>query len=120
MMYEVRRGGENLDTLEASDFKVFDDTLYDFKYVRKTVSEKEKAAPLGSNSMCHGVIPFLDLADGFNPGEYFDWYLTLLPKEPNKKDNKRYLFPKPRQVSNKFNPHDAEARLFEPNMKGKF
>ena len=34
MMYEVRRGVENLDVLEATQFKVFEDDLYDFKYIR--------------------------------------------------------------------------------------
>ena len=37
MMYEVRRGVENLDVLEATHFKVFDDDLYDFKYIRSII-----------------------------------------------------------------------------------
>ena len=34
MMYEVRRGVENLDSLEATDFQVFDDDIYNFQYIR--------------------------------------------------------------------------------------
>ena len=43
-MFEVRRGGENMDNLVADDFKIFGNEVLEFKYIRKCVSEKEKAA----------------------------------------------------------------------------
>ena len=107
-----------MEFLEADHFQVFDDRLYDFKYIRKCVSEAEKNAPQGSNSKCHGVIPFIDLAEGFNPGSLFQFYLSTLPEEKHRKDQKKYLFPKPRKPSKKFNPHNPNERLFEINQKG--
>ena len=78
-LYEVRRGGEGLEELKKKDFDVIEDRIYDFKYIRKVESEKEKNHKEGSNSSCHGVIPFLDLAEGFNPGEYMEFYMSLVP-----------------------------------------
>ena len=66
-LWEVRRGGENLENLKKKDFSVIEDNIFDFKYVRKTQSEKEKNQQEGSNSTCHGVIPFINLTDLFNP-----------------------------------------------------
>ena len=47
------------------------DEQFEFNYIRKVVSEAEKNQQGGSNSRCHGVIPFLHLAAGFNPGAFF-------------------------------------------------
>lgn len=53
----------------------------------------------------------MDISDGFNPGEYFEFYMSFLPEGG-------YLFPKPRAASLKFKIHDAEEKtLFEANRK---
>ena len=118
VMFKVRRGVENLENLEVSDFKEFKDHLWDFQYIKKVVSETEKNNPMGSNTRCHGVIPDLLIANCFNPFELFQLYKTLLPDVPNCKTKKIYLFPKPRNGSKKFDPHDPEARLYECQQKG--
>ena len=118
-MFEVRRGNENMEFLETTSFKVFDDNIYDFKYIRKVNPEAEKNNKEGSNSKCHGVIPCIVVADGFNPGEVFQWYLEHLPQKGTNKDGKRYLFPKPRPLSKGFNIHNPEDQMYEANMKGK-
>ena len=118
VMFEVRRGVENLEHLEATDFIEFQDQLWDFQYIKKVVPETEKNNPMGSNTRCHGVIPDLLVANGFNPFELFQLYKSLLPDEPNSKTKKVYLFPKPRNASKKFDPHAPEARLFECQQKG--
>ena len=43
----------------------------------------------------------------------------MLPLEAHKKDQKKYLFPKPRHASKNFNLHNLNERLFETNMKSK-
>ena len=118
MSYEVRRGGEGYEELEVNDFKIFDDGQYEFKYIRKTFGEAEKNNPLGSNKECHGVIPFMELAAGFNPGEFFEWYLTLLPTELHMNAKKIFLFPKPKKASKKWSCHITGTCMFEQNMKG--
>ena len=52
-MFEVRRGSEGMETLEVQHFKVFKDSVWDFQYMRKVVSEVEKNQQMGSNSQCH-------------------------------------------------------------------
>ena len=116
--YEVRRGRENMENLEVTDFQVFDDNIYEFRYIRKTISEPEKQNPLGTNPRCAGVIPFIEMANGFNPAEFFEFYMNLLPKEPNKSKNKVFLFPMARKPSNKFSIHNPAHKLYEANMKG--
>ena len=118
VMFEVRRGVENLEHLEAPDFVEFQDQLWDFRYIKKVVPETEKNNPNGSNTKCHGVIPDLLICNGFNPFELFQLYKSLLSDVPNSKTNKIYLFPKPRNATKKFNPHDPEVRLFECQQKG--
>ena len=76
----------------------------------KTLSESEKGQPEGSKNYCHGVIPFQDLGNGFNPWAYFEFYMSFLP-------DGGYLFPMPRINSYKFNIHYPEAPLFEINRK---
>ena len=118
-MYEVRRGGENMENLKKKYFQIIEDNIYDFKYIRKVVSEKEKNAAGGSNSACHGVIPFLDMSSGYNPGEYMEFYMSLLPDESTKEGLEGgFLFPKPRQPSRKFNMQDPDQKMYEPNQKG--
>jgi hypothetical protein len=116
--YEVRRGVENMENLLVSDFKVFDDPLYKFKYVRKVISEPEKQNQMGTNSQCAGVIPFIKLAGAINPGEFFQWYMGLLPTEAHKTKGQNYLFPKPYSPSKKFDIHNPKQCLFETNKKG--
>ena len=118
VMFEVRRGVENLDNLESPDFVEFKDKLWKFQYIKKVVSEAEKNNQGGSNTKCHGVIPDLLVTDNFNLFELFQLYKSLIPVVPNKKTNKIYLFPKPRLASRKFNPHDLEAVLYKSNQKG--
>ena len=65
------------------------------------------------------MIPFTDVGTGFNPGELLEYYLSMLPLEAHKKDQKKYLFPKPRHASKNFNLHNLNERLFETNMKSK-
>jgi len=115
-MFEMRRGAEGMENLKASDFKEFDDNLYNFKYVRKITPELEKNNQEGSNTKCHGVIPDMVISEVFNPFTLFTLYLSLLPG-PNKQ-GVSFLFPKPRGASKIFNPHDPEVRLYEINMKG--
>ena len=118
MMFEVRRGVENLEFLEAPDFMEIRDQLWDFQYFKNTKSEAEKNNPGGNNSRCHGVIPDLLIADVFNPFDLFKLYKSLIPVVPNQKRQKVFLFPKPRSASRKFSPHDDTAPLYEWNQKG--
>ena len=118
-MYEIRRGGENIDILKKKDFKIIKDNIFSFEYIRKVVSEKEKNAPEGSNSSCHGVIPFINMTPTFNPAKFVTFYMSLLPDESTKEGMEGgFLFPKPRQASSKFNIHNPEeTKLYEPNLK---
>ena len=117
-LYEVRRGGEGLEELKKKDFDVIEDRIYDFKYIRKVESEKEKNHKEGSNSSCHGVIPFLDLAEGFNPGEYMEFYMSLVPDNSTKTNVEGgYLFQTPNHPILNFKIHDAGTPLYEPNKK---
>lgn len=117
-MFQVRRGVENLEFLEAPDFKEISDKLWDFQYIKNTKLEAEKNNPGGNNTRCHGVFPDLLISDNFNPIKLFQLYKSLIPVVPNKKTGKIYLFPKPRLASKKFSPHDAAAPLYESNQKG--
>ena len=118
-MFEVRRGEEGMAFLEVAHFHEFTDEVWDFKYIRKIVSEAEKNNPMGSNTLCHGVIPDMEFPSGFNPLEYFKTYLSLLPTEPHKAHHKIFLFPMGRQLSKKFNVHDPEQPWYEQNKKSK-
>ena len=126
IFYEVRRGAENLDELKAKVFKVIEDKNFIFKYIKKVMSESDKNHPGGTNVQCNGVIPFLVIENNqnssFNPGEYFQFYLTFLSQEATKEHLEGgWLFPRPRkQGQGGLNIHKAgEMALFEPNMKGK-
>ena len=122
--YEVRRGSENLDKLKVSSFQVFVDKNYVFKYIKKVISESDKNHPGGTNVRCNGVIPFMEIQSGnnimFNPGEYFEFYLSFLPLSSSKEHlDGGWLFPRPRkQGQSSLNIHSpGEMKLFEPNMK---
>ena len=120
IMFEVRRGKEGMEFLQVGHFQEFSDEIWDFKYIRKIVSESEKNNPLGSNTLCHGVIPDMNLPSGFNPFQYFKTYLSHLPTEPHKDYQKIFLFPMGRrQQSNKFCLHDPDQPLYEQNKKSK-
>ena len=72
------------------------------------MSEAEKNQPEGSNSYCHGVIPFKILTGSFNPGEVVSFYLSLLPEGDD-----GALFPQSRDKSKKFNPHSKSDMMYE-------
>ena len=119
IMFEVRRGGEGIEFLEPDHFKIFEDQVWDFKYMRKVVSEAEKNQPLGSNSQCHGVIPDMLIDNIINPLAFMETYMSQLPTEGYRESGKRYMFPKPRDSAH-FNVHDPREELFEQNMKSRF
>ena len=118
MMFEVRRGQEGIEYLTIDNFQVFEDDVYEFKYIRKVYAEPEKNNQMGSNTGCHGVIPDIQFTNDFNPFVLFYNYLGLLPEEPNK-DGKRYLFPSSRRPSAKFDPHNPDHRMYDINSKSK-
>ena len=121
VFYEVCRGKENLDELKAATIKVFEDDNFVFKYVKKVFSETDKNHPGGTNVRCNGVIPFLELDGGWNPGAFFEFYLKFLSLEASKQNMEGgWLFPRPRKHSlNTLNIHkEGQMALFEPNMKG--
>ena len=120
IMFEVRRGSEGIENLEVEHFQVFEDAIFNFRYMRKVVSEAEKNQQLGSNSQCHGVIPDMLIDDVLNPFSYMQTYIGLLPTDAHKEKGKRYLFPMCRASNQaKFNLHDPNEKLFEANKKGK-
>lgn len=120
VLFECRRGGENIDQLRKKDFKEFEDAVKKFKYIKHDSTEKDKNHQQGTNSSVYGCIPFLDFADNFNPGKIFSFYLKCLPDESTKEGVEGgFLFPKPRQQSKKFDMHNSDQIcLYEPNMKG--
>ena len=73
--------------------QMFEDSVWDFKYMRKVVSEVEKNNQLGSNSQCHGVIPDMLIDGVLNPLSYMQTYISLLPTEPHQEKGKIFLFP---------------------------
>ena len=119
-MFEVRRGSEGMETLEVQHFKVFKDSVWDFQYMRKVVSEVEKNQQMGSNSQCHGVIPDMLIDDVLNPFIYMQTYLGLLPTEAHREKGKNFLFPMCRTSKQaKFNVHDPNEKLYEQNKKSR-
>ena len=81
---------------------------FSFLCFRKILSEAEKNQPEGSNSYCHGVIPFKILTGSFNPGQIVSFYLSLLPKGDD-----CALFPQSRDKSKRFNPHNEADMMYE-------
>lgn len=120
ILFEVRRGGEGIHELKKKDFIIVKDKLKDFDYIKHCKTEKDKNHQEGTNSSIYGCIPFMDFADNFNPGELFSFYMQFVPDDSTKPGIEGgFLFPKPRQISSKFDPHDPEENVFyEPNMKG--
>ena len=125
VFYEVRRGQENLDELKAADFREVEDEKFDFKYLKKFISEQDKNHRAGTNVQCSGVIPFVNIINDeddcfFNPAEYFSFYLKFVPFNASKPAKEGgYLFPRPRKVGNSLDIHKAgEMHLYKANMKG--
>ena len=120
VLFEVRRGAENMNELKKEDFVIYEDPIKKFKYINHIKSERDKNHPDGTNSAMYGVIPFLDFASNYNPGEIFSFYMQFLPDKATKEGCKGgFLFPKPRIPSQKFDPHDPnEMCLYEPNQRG--
>ena len=57
--------------------------MFDFKYIEKYKSKKDKNHQTGTNIACSGIIPYINIEDEsfcFNPGSYFEFYLKCLPK----------------------------------------
>ena len=114
MLFEARRGGEGMAFLKKEDFEIYDDPIKKFKSIKHVKSELDKNHALGTSSSLYGRIPFIDFTNNFNPGEYFSFYLSLLPSVPG-----GFLFPTSRQPSGKFDLMDPDQRMFEINQKGK-
>ena len=76
----------------------------------------------GTNLASSGVIPYVIVeANGniFNPGEFFSFYLSLLPKNSTLEGKEGgWLFPRPRANTKVFNVHKEGEIMFEPNQKG--
>ena len=120
VLFECRRGQENIHELKKADFVVFNDSLKEFKYIKHVKTERDKNHAEGTNSSVYGCIPFMEFGCNFNPGKFFEFYLQFLP-DCSTSDNSTggYLFPRPKFPSNRFNPHDPAVNcLFEPNQKG--
>ena len=126
IFYEVRRGLEGLENMKQVDFRLVEDETFEFKYYKKFRSEQDKTHQnVGTNVACSGVIPFLNilLDDGttrFNPGEFFHFYLSLLPPEATMDGGKGgFLFQRPKILCRKFNLHDPMmTTVYEANSIG--
>ena len=81
VLFECRRGGENIDELKKSDFVVYEDAVKKFKYIKHMKSEKDKNHSEGTNSSVYGCIPCLNFSGRFNPGEFFEFYLQFVPDQ---------------------------------------
>ena len=120
ILFECRRGGENIHDLKKKDFVIFRDPIKNFDYIKHVKTEKDKNHKEGTNSSIYGCIPFLDFSSNFNPGAIFSFYLQFLPDQATKAGvDGGYLFPRPRSKSSKFDPHSpTEMCLYESNQKG--
>ena len=120
ILFECRRGGENIHELKKVDFVIFKDLLKKFDYIKHVKTEKDKNHAEGTNSSIYGCIPFMDFADNFNPGEIFSFYMNFLPDDSTKPGIEGgFLFPRPKMKSSKFNPHNPdEMCLYEANQRG--
>ena len=120
VLFECRRGGENIDELKKSDFVIYEDAVKKFKYIKHMKSEKDKNHSEGTDSSVYGCIPFLNFSGRFNPGEFFKFYLQFVPDQSTKEGVQGgFLFPRPRQQSKRFDLHDpVEVNLYEAKQKG--
>jgi hypothetical protein len=105
-MFRLRRTTERPENLEANTFEEVEDKMLGVRGYRRAGSQ--------------GVIPDIDIG-GLNPFSLLNLYLSLLPSEPNQRDGKRFLFPRPRCPSGSFDPlerrFDPLERRFEINQK---
>jgi hypothetical protein len=98
LLFEVRRGGENMEKLKKEHFAVLEDAVKKLKYVKHIASEKDKnhgeSALICSqlSSALNGCIPFINFGR-FNPGRYFD---STKPESEG-----GFLFMKPKTSSRK-------------------
>ena len=113
ILFEARRGSENLEFLKKEDMAIIEDPIKKFKFIRHIKTEADKNHTFGTDSRNYGCIPFMQFTDRFNPGEYFEFYLSLLPDETG-----IYLFPKPRQINRRWNILDNTYCMYEAKMKG--
>ena len=121
LLFEARRGGENMEKLKKTDYAIREDPVKNLKYVKHVVSEKDKNHDGGTISALNGCIPFINFGR-FNPGRFFQKYLESVPDEAVKAGcDGGYLLMKPRMNSKKFNLHNPKEKiLFEANMKGQY
>ena len=56
----------------------------------------------------------------FNPGEFFLFYMSLVPSKASMEGKEGgFLFHRPKKISKTFNIHDPNnMAMFEANMKG--
>ena len=143
IFFKVRRGREWLESLMLTDFKLVEDETFNFRIETKpNLSHLKKVFPsryfkkfrlennkkhknMGTNIAYSGVIPFVDvlLEDGitmFNPGQFFQFYTSLVPTEATKEGCKGgFLFQRGKKHGfGGFNLHDpTTANLYKPNIK---
>ena len=60
ILFEARRGGENLENMKKTDMAILKDPIKDFKFIRHVRSEADKNHALGTDTKNHGCIPFMD------------------------------------------------------------
>lgn len=119
LLFEARRGGENMELLKKVDFAVLEDAVKKLKFVKHIASEKDKNHGEGTVSALNGCIPFINFGS-FNPGRFFEKYLNALPDNSTKPGIEGgFLFMKPRGNSKKWSMHSPDSKvLFEENVKG--
>ena len=103
LLFEVRRGGENMDMLKKVHFAIKEDQVKKLRFVKHIASEKDKNHGEGTISALNGCIPFINFGR-LNPGRFFEKYLDALPDESTKPGIEGgFLFMKPKINSKKFN-----------------
>jgi len=118
IMFEIRRGCENLRDLKKLDFQEVEDDTWNFRCIKKVISEQDKNHKRGTNRSETGIIPFLNITETFNPGVIFSEYLKYIPEcgtlagKPG-----GFLFPRARLPCKVFDVHNKDTMvLFQPNM----
>ena len=101
-----------MENMKKTDMAVLEDKIKNFKFIRHVRTKADKNHALGTDTKNHGCIPFMNFTKTFNPGLFFEFYLTLLPDE-----NGTYLFPQPRQSSKKWDNFNEDDCMFETKKK---
>ena len=58
LLFEVRKGGENMEKLKKEHFAMLEDALKELKFVKHIASEQDKNHCEGTVSALNGCIPF--------------------------------------------------------------